>query len=169
MTTELMSRSQSTKYPRVLGLKSASPFSQLMQQAYNRVARRAYELYENRGREDGHDLEDWFRAEAEVLNARPVEIREVDDQITVRAQVPGLSEEDIAVRVAPRRLVVTGKWEHILSRKKNPIERSPNAFLRILDLPEAIDPKEVKAAVCDGTLEVQMKKAKNPPGRSEAV
>jgi hypothetical protein len=27
---------------------------------------RAYELYEQRGREDGHQLEDWLRAEAEV-------------------------------------------------------------------------------------------------------
>jgi hypothetical protein len=27
---------------------------------------RAYELYETRGREDGHDLEDWFEAEAEI-------------------------------------------------------------------------------------------------------
>lgn len=27
---------------------------------------RAYQLYEERGKEDGHDLEDWMRAEAEV-------------------------------------------------------------------------------------------------------
>jgi hypothetical protein len=27
---------------------------------------RAYELYEARGREDGHDMEDWFEAEAET-------------------------------------------------------------------------------------------------------
>jgi predicted small metal-binding protein len=27
---------------------------------------RAYELYEQRGRQDGHDLEDWFQAEAEL-------------------------------------------------------------------------------------------------------
>ena len=27
---------------------------------------RAYELFEARGREDGHDLEDWFRAEGEI-------------------------------------------------------------------------------------------------------
>ena len=27
---------------------------------------RAYELYETRGREDGHDLEDWLEAEAEI-------------------------------------------------------------------------------------------------------
>lgn len=26
----------------------------------------AYELYEQRGREDGHDLDDWLKAESEV-------------------------------------------------------------------------------------------------------
>jgi hypothetical protein len=30
------------------------------------IRRRAYELYEARSREDGHDLEDWFRAESEI-------------------------------------------------------------------------------------------------------
>jgi len=28
--------------------------------------RRAYVLYEQRGREDGHDIDDWLRAEAEL-------------------------------------------------------------------------------------------------------
>jgi Protein of unknown function (DUF2934) len=28
---------------------------------------RAYELYEQRGREDGQDVEDWIQAEAEIL------------------------------------------------------------------------------------------------------
>lgn len=30
------------------------------------IRRRAHELYEERGREDGHDIEDWLRAEAEI-------------------------------------------------------------------------------------------------------
>jgi hypothetical protein len=30
------------------------------------IRRRAYELYVERGREDDHDLDDWFRAEAEI-------------------------------------------------------------------------------------------------------
>ncbi len=30
------------------------------------IRQRAYELYEERGREDGRDQEDWFRAEGEV-------------------------------------------------------------------------------------------------------
>jgi hypothetical protein len=32
----------------------------------DRIARRAYERYEARGREDGHDQDDWFEAEREV-------------------------------------------------------------------------------------------------------
>jgi hypothetical protein len=31
------------------------------------IQQRAYELFEERGYEAGHDQEDWFRAEAEVL------------------------------------------------------------------------------------------------------
>lgn len=30
------------------------------------IRRRAYELYEARGRQDGHDLDDWILAEEEI-------------------------------------------------------------------------------------------------------
>lgn len=30
------------------------------------IRSRAYELYEERGREDGHEAEDWLEAEAEI-------------------------------------------------------------------------------------------------------
>lgn len=33
------------------------------------VARRAYELFEQRGREPGHELEDWLAAEAELAGS----------------------------------------------------------------------------------------------------
>ena len=36
------------------------------QQLEDRIRARAYELYEARGRESGHDLEDWLRAEEEA-------------------------------------------------------------------------------------------------------
>jgi hypothetical protein len=38
-----------------------------------KIRQRAYELYEARGRDDGHELEDWLRAEEEILEqeARP--------------------------------------------------------------------------------------------------
>ena len=33
------------------------------------VRLRAYEIYEKRGREDGHALEDWLQAQSEILAA----------------------------------------------------------------------------------------------------
>ncbi len=32
-----------------------------------RIRLRAYELYEARGQQDGHELDDWLQAEAEIL------------------------------------------------------------------------------------------------------
>jgi len=32
----------------------------------DRIRRRAYDLYEQRGRADGNDMDDWLRAEAEL-------------------------------------------------------------------------------------------------------
>jgi Protein of unknown function (DUF2934) len=34
------------------------------------IRKRAYELFEARGREEGHDLEDWFRAEKEITGRK---------------------------------------------------------------------------------------------------
>jgi hypothetical protein len=34
------------------------------------IAQRAYALYEARGREDGHDIDDWLEAERELLEER---------------------------------------------------------------------------------------------------
>jgi hypothetical protein len=31
-----------------------------------KIRQRAYELYEARGREEGHDFDDWLQAEAEI-------------------------------------------------------------------------------------------------------
>ena len=31
---------------------------------------RAYQLYEARGRKDGHELDDWLRAEAEIMQKK---------------------------------------------------------------------------------------------------
>ena len=40
------------------------------QKIEEQIRRRAYEFYEQRGREDGHDLEDWLRARAEITGQK---------------------------------------------------------------------------------------------------
>jgi hypothetical protein len=36
---------------------------------HHHIAQRAYELYEQRGRQDGQDLEDWSKAEQELTES----------------------------------------------------------------------------------------------------
>jgi hypothetical protein len=52
------------------------PTSQAVQapdQIQECIRKRAYEIYEARGREDGHDLDHWFIAESEVTRNFPAQ------------------------------------------------------------------------------------------------
>ena len=40
---------------------------------------RAYQLYEKRGCEHGHDFEDWLEAEAEIFGKKPAVAAEAED------------------------------------------------------------------------------------------
>ena len=44
------------------------------------VARRAYELFQSRGGETGHDVEDWLEAERELSRASRSEVHEPFDE-----------------------------------------------------------------------------------------
>ena len=49
-----------------LSLSNPADLRPKMQQMQLAIGRRAHELFEARGGEHGHDLEDWFRAECEL-------------------------------------------------------------------------------------------------------
>jgi HSP20 family protein len=126
------------------------------------VARRAYEYFEARGREFGHDLEDWFRAESELMRLVPVEIKDADGQITVRAEVPGFAADEIKVSVEPLRLVISGKSENTTEEKEEQTllsEFRSNQFFRELRLPAEVEPDKTTAALKDGVLELAFAKA----------
>ena len=55
---------------RYFGIRRKKPTTVLQDElAFTEAVRsRAYELYESRGREDGHDLDDWLLAEQQVLH-----------------------------------------------------------------------------------------------------
>ena len=44
--------------------------SDVSEEQLEQIRRRAHELYEARGREEGHDLEDWLQAEAEIVGGK---------------------------------------------------------------------------------------------------
>jgi HSP20 family protein len=133
-----------------------------MREFSHSVARRAYEYFEARGREFGHDLEDWVRAESELMRRVPVEIKEADGQITVRAEVPGFAADEIKVGVEPQRLVISGKSEKTTEEKKEHTllsEFHSNQFCRELRLPAEVEPDKTTAALKDGVLELAFAKA----------
>ncbi len=49
-----------------IALTTSPPTTESTSEVQEKIRRRAYELYEERGRDDGHDLEDWLQAESEV-------------------------------------------------------------------------------------------------------
>ncbi len=50
--------------------KHPQPIDSEPQNVEDAIRIRAYELYEERGREDGHELDDWLRAEQEVTQRK---------------------------------------------------------------------------------------------------
>ncbi|HUO14506.1 MAG TPA: DUF2934 domain-containing protein [Verrucomicrobiae bacterium] len=54
--------------PVMIPIGSASPEATHHLQTI--IRRRAYELYEQRGRKEGHAVDDWLCAEAEILRTR---------------------------------------------------------------------------------------------------
>src|SRR5262245_12454263 len=121
-----------------------------------------YGYFEAHGREFGHDLEDWFRAESELMRRVPVEVKDADGQITVRAEVPGFAANEIKISVEPQRLVISGKSERTTEEEKEQTllsEFRSNQFCRELRLPAEVEPDKTTAILKDGVLELVFAKA----------
>ncbi len=132
-----------------------------IQDLSNSIARRAFEIFEDRGRAFGHDLEDWLRAESEFLHPIHLDIAESDDAVTVRAEVPGFSAEELEVGVEPHRLTISGKREANEERKSKKTiysEHCQNQIFRAIELPAEVDSSKVTATLKDGVLELAMPK-----------
>jgi hypothetical protein len=71
----IASKTRSVSTPKVppkppVAATAASITSNSAADLYERICRRAYELYEQRGRLDGFAEQDWLQAEAELTTAR---------------------------------------------------------------------------------------------------
>jgi HSP20 family molecular chaperone IbpA len=100
-------------------LVDAHSLSARTKQVYEAVARRAYELFEGRSYQNGHDVEDWLRAESELLCPVSVEIEESKDQLMVFAKVRGFTAQDIEISAEAQCLFISGKREHSLEQRVN--------------------------------------------------
>ena len=153
---------QQSREPIQVKQSGTSDIFDQIQQTYNSVARRAFELFENNGRWFGHELDDWLRAESELLHPMHLEIKESDDDLTVRAEVPGFNTKELEINVEANRLMIRGKHEAQEDRKKARTiysERCANEILRVVSLPAEVDASKASATLKDGMLRIELPKA----------
>ena len=133
-----------------------------VQQVYDSIARRAFEIFDNNGKWFGHDLDDWLKAESELLHPVHLEIAETEDNLTVRAEVPGFNTKELQINVEPRRLTISGKHEAEEESKKGKTiysERCAREIMRVVALPADVDSSKVTATLKDGVLNIELPKA----------
>lgn len=82
-----------------------------------------------------------------------------DDKIIIRADLPGMSRDDVNVEIEKGMLKISGerREEHEEERDEYyRTERSYGSFLRTIPLPEGVSEDQTKATFRDGVLEVSV-------------
>jgi HSP20 family protein len=134
-----------------------------LQKLSDSISRRAFEIFESNGGIFGRDLDDWFRAESEVLHPVHIDLTESDSALAVRAEVPGFSAKELQVSLEPGgRLTIAGKRETKEERKGEKTvyrERCADEILRVIDLPSEVDADKTTGGLKDGVLTLEMPKA----------
>lgn len=133
-----------------------------MEEVTRTIAQRAYEFFEERGRRIGNELDDWFRAESELMRYVPTTMTETEQQFTFKAEVPGFKANEIKISAEPRQLMIEGESEQTTEETSEKVvfsERRTNRFCRSFGLSAEIDPSKVTANLKDGVLEIILPKA----------
>jgi HSP20 family protein len=129
------------------------------------IEQRAYQIFESRSREDGHDLEDWLKAEQEFLNPIKAQITEEDANFRVRANTPGFEAEELEINVEPQNITIKGFHETQVERKEGKTKVSgldSRQIYRTIPLPGAVLPEKATARLKEGVLEIVAEKAEQP-------
>lgn len=90
-----------------------------------------------------------------------VDIIDRDDEVVVRAEVPGYRKEDIQVSMSNGMLTLKGETKSEEKEEKGDYYRceiTHGAFSRTMALPAAVDDTKARAAMKDGVLELTLPK-----------
>jgi HSP20 family protein len=101
--------------------------------------------------------------------AVPVDLWETKDAFHLRADLPGLSPDDIEINATADTLTLSGETKVSTDETKDGWlrqERRFGKFTRSFTLPMQIEPNKVEAKFNDGVLELVLPKAENVKSRS---
>ncbi|HZN02416.1 MAG TPA: Hsp20/alpha crystallin family protein [Candidatus Polarisedimenticolia bacterium] len=94
--------------------------------------------------------------------APPVDIVEEPERLLFRAEIPGVSKDDIDIKVENGTLILRGEKKQELEvegETSHRVERFYGAFTRSFALPATIDADKIQARYKDGVLELVLPKA----------
>jgi HSP20 family protein len=101
-----------------------------------------------------------------------MDLMEADDHFVLRADLPGLAEEDVSIEIQDNTLAISGerKSEHEEHQRGwYRLERSFGSFSRSLTLPEGVNADAVTAEFDKGVLEVRIPKPEERKPRRVAI
>jgi HSP20 family protein len=90
-----------------------------------------------------------------------MDLVETDEHLVLRADLPGLNEDDVNIEIRDNVLTISGerKAEHTDSSEGfHRVERAFGSFSRSLSLPDGVDADKVNAEFDNGVLEVKIPK-----------
>ena len=111
-------------------------------------------------RKPAFDVEPFWQAESWIA-APAVDFVEHDKAFELTAELPGLDEKNVEVKVAKGVLRIEGEKQEDKEEKKKDFhmrERRFGAFERALRIPEAVDTDKIEASFKNGVLTVTLPK-----------
>ena len=131
------------------------------------IARRAYDIFEAKGRIKGRDLDNWLQAEAELFERTPLNIGESQDSVTVLAEVHDFTPKELEIDLEPKRVTIIGRGRAQVKQDAGTSVHSHKRSVRLLrsvQLPVEIDSAHATARFRGGVIELKLKKAM--PGKT---
>jgi HSP20 family protein len=111
--------------------------------------------------------------EAKVSTWNPsVDIYETDDALVIKAELPGVSKDDVSIDVHQNTLTLRGQRKHeaeVKDEQYHRVERSYGSFQRSFTLPSTIDYEKVQATFKDGVLELHLPRLESAKPRQIAI
>ena len=101
-----------------------------------------------------------------------MDLVESGDEFVLRADLPGLGEEDVNIEVEDNVLTISGERKSEHEQRGDGyyrLERASGSFSRSLTLPEGVDPESVHASFDRGVLEVRIPKPEQRKPRKVTI
>ena len=101
-----------------------------------------------------------------------IDVSESDEEIVVKAEVPGVSSEDIDISIDGNHLIVSGEKKQESEEKERNyyrVERSYGSFRRSIALPSGADLDNIKASSKDGVLSIVIPKGEDNKSRKVEI